>query len=86
LIPEEIKSRINSDNATIEVQNLASRLLPNDVKIKTYKTTIFACSFVWREARSLALRDKHRLKVFQKRVFRRTSGGRRKVDNSKLHN
>ena len=47
-IAEEIKSRLRSGNACYHlVQNLlSSRLLPKNLKIKIYRTIIFAC-FVW---------------------------------------
>jgi hypothetical protein len=52
LIHEEIKGRVNSGNACYHsVQNiLPVRLLPKNVKIRTYKThkpIIFACGVVW---------------------------------------
>jgi sorting nexin-29 len=49
LIQEEIKRRLNSDNACYHsVQKpLSSRLLSKSIKIRIYKTIIFACGFVW---------------------------------------
>ena len=48
-ILEEIKSRLRSGNACYHlVQNLlSSRLLSKNLKIKIYRTIIFACFFVW---------------------------------------
>jgi hypothetical protein len=49
LIQEEIKRRLNSGNACYHsVQNfLTSQLLSKNLKIRIYKTIIFACGFVW---------------------------------------
>jgi hypothetical protein len=49
LIQEKIKRRLNSGNACYHsVQNLlSSRLLSKNVKIRIYKTIIFACGSVW---------------------------------------
>jgi hypothetical protein len=48
-IQEEIKSRLKLENACYySVQNLLfSRLLSKNLKIKIYRTIIFACGFVW---------------------------------------
>jgi hypothetical protein len=48
LIQEEVKKRLNSDNACYHsVQNLlSSHLLSKNVKIRIYKTIILACGFV----------------------------------------
>jgi hypothetical protein len=49
LIEEEIKRRLNSDNACYHsVQYLlSSRLLSRNLKIRIYKTYNFACGSVW---------------------------------------
>ena len=48
-VQEEIKSRLKLGNACYySVQNLlSSRLLPRNLKIKIYRTIIFACCFEW---------------------------------------
>jgi hypothetical protein len=48
-IHKEIRSSLNLGNACYHgVQNLfSSRLLSRNVKIKTHKTIIFTCGFVW---------------------------------------
>ena len=48
-IQEEIKSRLKSGNACYHsMQNLlSSSLLSRNIKIKIYRTIIFACCFVW---------------------------------------
>jgi hypothetical protein len=49
LIHEEMKRRLNSGDACYHsVQNiLSSRLVPINVKIRTHKTIILPCRFVW---------------------------------------
>jgi hypothetical protein len=72
LIQEEIKRRMNSGNACYHsVQNLLpSRLLSKNLKIRTYKTIILPLVLYGCETWSLALREKHRLRVSQNRVQR----------------
>jgi hypothetical protein len=88
LIQEEIKRRLHSGNACYHsVQKLlSSRLLSKNVKIRIYKTIIlpFEC-----ETCSLALREEHRLRVFENSVLRRMFGSKRDEvtgDWRKLHN
>jgi hypothetical protein len=88
-IQEEIKRRLNS------VQNLLSSRLPlKNIKIRIYKTIILPVVLYRCESSSVILREKHRLKVFEKRVLRRTfglkgdemTGGWRNRHNEELHN
>jgi hypothetical protein len=95
MIPEEIKKRFNSGNASYHsVQNLLySRLLSNNVKFKAYKAIILPMVLYECETLSLALREVHRLRVFDNRVLRRIfglkrdkmTGGWRKLHNEDLH-
>jgi hypothetical protein len=79
LIKEEIKRRLNSGNACYHsVQNLlSSRPLSINVKIKIYKTIILPVILYGCETWSLALREEHRLRVFENRVLRRIFGPKR---------
>jgi sorting nexin-29 len=72
-IHEEIKSRLNSGNASYHsVQSLlSSRLLSRNVKVKIYKTIILPVVLCGCETWSLTLREEHRLRVFENRVLRR---------------
>jgi hypothetical protein len=76
---EEIKSRLNSGNACHHsVQSLlSSRLLSRNIKVKTYKTIILPVVFYGCETWSLALSEKHRLRVSENRVLRRIFGPKR---------
>jgi hypothetical protein len=85
-IQEEIKRRVNSDNACYpSIQNpLSSRLLSLILPV-----VLCGC-----ETWSLTLREEHRLRVFEKRVLRRilgpkrdeVTGSWRKQHNEELHN
>jgi hypothetical protein len=88
-IPEEVKSRLNS------VQSLlSSRLLSRNVKVKMYKTIILPVVLYECETWSLALREEHRLRVFENRDLRRIFGPKqdevtgkwRKLHNEELYN
>jgi hypothetical protein len=72
LIQEEIKRKLNSYNACYHlVQNLlSSHLLPRNVKIRIHNTTILPVVLYGCETRSLTLREKHRMRVFEKWVLR----------------
>jgi hypothetical protein len=93
---EEIKSRLNSGNTCHHsVQSLLStRLLSRNVKIKTYRTIILSVVLCGCETWSPALREEHRLRVFENRVLRRIFGPKRdqvtgewrKMHNGELHN
>jgi hypothetical protein len=95
LIEQGIKRRLNLHNACYHsVQNLlSSRLLSKYVNIRAYKTIILPVVLYGRETWSLALREAHRLKVFENRVLRRIFKPkrekvmrRRKLHNEKLRN
>jgi hypothetical protein len=95
-IHEELRSRLNLGNACYHlVQSLlSSHLLSRNVKVKIYKTIILPVVFYGCETWSLTLREEHRLRVFENRVLRRTSGPKRdevmgewrKLHNEELHN
>jgi hypothetical protein len=64
-----------------------------NIKIKIYKTVIFAVVLYGCESLSLALREEHRLRVFENRVLRKIFGPKREEDgswrklrNDELHN
>jgi hypothetical protein len=88
---EEIKSRLNSGNASYHsVQSLLSfRLLSRNVKVKIHKTIILPVVLYGCETWSLLLR----LKVCENRVLRRIFGSKRdevtgewrKLHNEELH-
>jgi hypothetical protein len=79
LIQEEIKRRLNSDNACYHsVQNsLSSRLLSKNVKVKIYKTIILPVVLYGCEILSLIVREEHKLRVFENRVLWRIFGPKR---------
>jgi hypothetical protein len=88
-IHDEIKSRLNFGNACYHsVQNLSSRLISKNLKIKMYKTVILPVVLYGCETWSPTLREEHRLRVFENRVLRRIFGPKREEDGSwrKLHN
>ena len=75
-IREEIKCRINMGNAcyySLE-KMLSSRLLPKELKVKTYKTIILPVVLYGCETWSLTLKEEHRLRVFENKVLRKISG------------
>jgi hypothetical protein len=78
-IHEEIKSRLNSENACYHsVQSLlSSRLLSRNLKVKIYKTIILPVVLCGCETWSLTLREVPRLRVFENRVLRRIFGPKR---------
>jgi hypothetical protein len=79
LIHADIKRRLNSGNAYYHsVQNfLFSRLLSINIKIIIYKTVILPVVLYGCETWSLALREEHRLRVFENRMLRRIFGQKR---------
>jgi hypothetical protein len=90
-IQEEIKSILKSGNAGYySVQYLLfSSLLSKNLNIKIYITTILPAVLYGCETWSLTLREKCRLRVFEKRVLRRIFGPKRgEVTKAwrKLHN
>jgi hypothetical protein len=68
--------------------------LSKNEKVRIYKTIILPLVLYGRETLSLALREEHKLRVFENRVLRRifgpkrngVTGGWRKLHNSELHN
>jgi hypothetical protein len=91
LIQDEIKGRLNSGNACyLSVQSLlSSRLLSKNLKIRLYKTIILPVVLYGCETWALALREKHRLRVFENMVLRRIFGPKRDEimgEWRKLHN
>ena len=78
-IPEEIKSRLRSGNACYHsVENLlSSRLLPQNLKIKIYRTIILPVVLYGCETWSLTLREERKLRVYENMVLRRIFGPRR---------
>jgi hypothetical protein len=72
------KGRLNLANAAYHsVQNLSSRLLSKNIKIRIYEiiilpTVLYGCA-TW----SLTLRYKHILRMFENRVLRRILGLKR---------
>jgi hypothetical protein len=89
-IPDEIKSRLNSENACYySVQNLLSScFISKNLKIKIYKTVILPVVLYGCETWSLTLREEQRLRVFENRLLRKIFGHKREEDGSwrKLHN
>jgi hypothetical protein len=72
---------------------LSSCLLSRNVKVKIYKTIILPVVLYGCETWSVALREEHRLRVFENRVLRRIFGPKRgeltgewwKLHNEELH-
>jgi hypothetical protein len=93
LILEEIKRRLNSDNACHN-SVLSSRLLSKNLKIRICKTISLPMVLYVCETWSLKLREEHRLRVFENRMLRRIFGPKRdevtedlrKLHNEELHN
>jgi hypothetical protein len=79
LVQEKIKKRLNYGSSCYNsVQNLLSfRLLSENIKIRIYKTIILHVVLYECEIGSLALREEHRLRVFENRVLRKIFGPRR---------
>ena len=68
---------------------LSSRLLSKNVKIKIYRTIISPVVLYGCETRSLTLREKRKLRVFENMVLRRLFGPRREEVTGewrRLHN
>jgi hypothetical protein len=90
LIQEGIKRRLNSGNACYHsVQTLlSSRLLSINLTFRICKTIILPVVPYGCETWSLALREEHRLRVFENRVLRRIFGLKRGEMGEwrKLHN
>jgi hypothetical protein len=73
---EDIKTKLNSWNACYHsVQSpLSSRLLPRNVKVKIYKTTILPVVLYGCKTWSLTLREENGLEVFENGVLWRIFG------------
>jgi len=78
-LQEEIKSRLKSGNACYHLaQNLlSSSLLSKNLKIKVYGTLILPVVLYGYKSWFLTLREEHRLRVFENRVWRRIFGPKR---------
>jgi hypothetical protein len=82
-IHDEVKSRLNSGNSCYySVQNLFSRLISKNLKIKIYGTVILPVVLYGCETWSLTLREEHRLKVCENTMLRRIFGRKREEDGS----
>jgi hypothetical protein len=46
----------------------------NNVKVRKYKTIILPVVLYWPETWSLALREEHKLRVFENRVLKKCTG------------
>jgi hypothetical protein len=70
-IHNEIRSRLNSENTcSHSVQDLlSSHLISKNLKIKIYKTVILPAVLHGCETWSLTLREEHRLRVFENKLF-----------------
>jgi len=75
---------LNSGNACYHsVQNLLSyHYIPKNLKIKTHKTVILTVVLCGCVTWSLALKEEHRLMVFQNSVLRRIFGPKKEDDVS----
>ena len=78
-ILEEIKSRLRSGNTCYHLvrNDLSSRLLSKNLKIKIYRTIILPVVLYGCETWSLTLREERKLRVFENKVLRRIFGPRR---------
>jgi hypothetical protein len=76
LIPEEIKRRFNSGNECYHSLQkfLSSCLLSKNIKVIIYKTIILPVVIYGCGTLSLILREKYKLRVFERRVLRRIFG------------
>ena len=72
---------------------LSSRLLSKKLKVKTYKTIIFAVVLYGCETLYLTLREEYGLRVFENKLLRKIFGAKkdeitgewRKLHNAELH-
>jgi hypothetical protein len=60
-----------SGNATILSRTFCRVLLLNNVKVRIYKTIILSVVLYECETWSLALREEHRMRMFESRVLRK---------------
>jgi hypothetical protein len=92
---EEVKTRLNLRNACCHsLQNLLSSFhVSKNLKVKIHKIIIFHVVLYRCKTWSLTIREEHRLRLYEKRVLRRTfghkreevAGGWRRLDNEELH-
>jgi hypothetical protein len=90
LIQEEVKRRLNSGNVCY---HSVYKLLSKNIKIRIYRAIILPVVLYGYETWFLALREEHRLRVFENRVLRRiigrkkdeVTGGCRKLHYEELH-
>ena len=70
-IPEEIKSRLRSENGCYHLVRkcLSSRLLSKNLKIKIYRNIILPVVLYGCEAWSLTLREERKLRVFEENIW-----------------
>ena len=68
---EELRSDKIGENRLLSVQSLSCIMQHGNVKIKTYRITAVASVFYGYETWPLALREEHRLRVFENRVVRK---------------
>jgi hypothetical protein len=82
VIHDEIKSRLNSENAcSYSVKNLlSSRLVSKNLNIKMYRTVILPVVLYGCKTWSLTLGEEHKLRVFENRVLRKIFGPKREED------
>jgi hypothetical protein len=64
-------------HATIRCRTFCPHLLSKNVKVRIYKTIILPVFLYGCETWSLALKEEHKLSVFENRVLRRTFGPKR---------
>jgi hypothetical protein len=93
---KEVKRKLNSGNVCNHlIQSLLSScLLSWKIKVKICKTIILSVVLFGCETWSVTLREKHRLKAFENKMFRRIFGPKRdevmeewkKLNNGVLHN
>jgi hypothetical protein len=78
LIRDEIKRILNSGNACYHsVKNLLSSCLSKNIKIRIYKTIILLVVLYGCQTWSLALREEHRLSVFENKMLRKIFGSKK---------
>lgn len=97
MIQEEIKRRLNSNNACYHLllKSLSSRLLPKHVKIRIYTIIILPMVLYWHKNLSLTIRKERRLRMFENRILinrifvskrGEVIGSCRKLHNGEIHN
>jgi hypothetical protein len=94
-IPHDVKAMAYENQRTVEGRRTFCLLgcCRKNLKIRIYQTIILPVVLYARETRSLTLREKHSLGVFENRELRRifgqkrdeVTGGWRKLHNEELH-